>query len=56
MVKMDFIQKRIYQTLLIFIGKTKSLGEIIENKNLTLRTSIIGPRNKKFNGEGSFTG
>ena len=34
-------------------GKTKSLGEIIENKNLTLRTSIIGPE-IKFNGEGLF--
>lgn len=30
-----------------FYGRTKALGEIVDNKNLTLRTSIIGPdRNK----------
>lgn len=27
-------------------GKTKSLGEVIDNKNLTIRTSIIGPELK----------
>lgn len=30
-----------------FYGKTKALGEIIDNKNLTIRTSIIGPELKK---------
>lgn len=34
-------------------GKTKSLGEINDDKNLTLRTSIIGPELKN-NGEGLF--
>ena len=33
---------------------SKSLGEIIDNKNLTLRTSIIGPELKE-NGEGLFS-
>lgn len=32
-------------------GMTKNLGELINNKDLTLRTSIIGPELKK-NGEG----
>jgi len=32
-------------------GMTKNLGEIIDNKNLTIRTSIIGPEIKE-NGEG----
>lgn len=35
-------------------GLSKSLGEIIDDKNLTLRTSIIGPELKK-NGEGLFS-
>ena len=34
-------------------GKTKSLGEIINSQDLTIRTSIIGPEIKK-NGEGLF--
>ena len=34
-------------------GKTKALGEITYNDNLTLRTSIIGPELKK-NGQGLF--
>ena len=34
-------------------AKTKALGEIIDNKNVTLRTSIIGPELKQ-NGEGLF--
>lgn len=34
-------------------GRSKALGEIINNKDLTLRTSIIGPEIKK-NGEGLF--
>ena len=34
-------------------GRSKSLGEIINNKDLTLRTSIIGPELKE-NGEGLF--
>jgi dTDP-4-dehydrorhamnose reductase len=32
-------------------GKTKSLGDIVNNEDLTIRTSIIGPEIKK-NGEG----
>ena len=35
-------------------GLSKSLGEINDNENLTLRTSIIGPELKK-NGEGLFS-
>ena len=35
-------------------GLSKSLGEIIDDKNLTLRTSIIGPELKN-NGEGLFS-
>jgi dTDP-4-dehydrorhamnose reductase len=35
-------------------GLSKSLGEIKDSKNLTLRTSIIGPELKK-NGEGLFS-
>jgi len=35
-------------------GLSKSLGEIIDDKNLTLRTSIIGPELKK-KGEGLFS-
>ncbi|WP_347218033.1 SDR family oxidoreductase [Chryseobacterium sp.] len=34
-------------------GMSKSLGEIIDDKNLTIRTSIIGPEIKQ-NGEGLF--
>lgn len=34
-------------------GKSKGLGEIINDKDLTIRTSIIGPELKK-NGEGLF--
>lgn len=34
-------------------GRSKALGEIINNKDLTLRTSIIGPE-LKCNGEGLF--
>lgn len=34
-------------------AKTKTLGEIIDNTNITLRTSIIGPE-LKANGEGLF--
>jgi dTDP-4-dehydrorhamnose reductase len=34
-------------------GMTKNLGEVIDDKNLTIRTSIIGPELKK-NGEGLF--
>lgn len=34
-------------------SKTKSLGEIIDNKNLTIRSSIIGPE-LKTNGTGLF--
>jgi dTDP-4-dehydrorhamnose reductase len=34
-------------------GMTKNLGEIIDDRNLTLRTSIIGPELKE-NGEGLF--
>ena len=34
-------------------GQSKSLGEIISNNNLTIRTSIIGPELKN-NGEGLF--
>lgn len=34
-------------------GRSKALGEIINDKDLTLRTSIIGPELKK-NGEGLF--
>ena len=34
-------------------GKTKSLGEIINGQDLTIRTSIIGPEIKKY-GEGLF--
>lgn len=34
-------------------GRSKALGEVINNKDLTLRTSIIGPELKK-NGEGLF--
>lgn len=34
-------------------GLSKSLGEIIDNKNLTIRTSIIGPE-LKIDGEGLF--
>lgn len=34
-------------------GRSKALGEIINNKDLTIRTSIIGPELKK-NGEGLF--
>lgn len=34
-------------------GMTKNLGEIIDDKNLTIRTSIIGPELKE-NGEGLF--
>lgn len=34
-------------------GKSKGLGEVINNKDLTIRTSIIGPELKK-NGEGLF--
>ena len=34
-------------------SKTKILGEVIDNRNLTLRTSIIGPE-LKGNGEGVF--
>jgi len=34
-------------------GMTKNLGEIIDNNNLTIRTSIIGPELKE-NGEGLF--
>lgn len=36
-----------------FYGKTKSLGEITDNKNLTIRTSIVGPDINK-NGIGLF--
>jgi dTDP-4-dehydrorhamnose reductase len=34
-------------------GMTKNIGEIIDDKNLTIRTSIIGPE-LKANGEGLF--
>ena len=34
-------------------GRSKALGEIINNKDLTIRTSIIGPE-LKHNGEGLF--
>lgn len=34
-------------------GKSKGLGEVINNKDLTIRTSIIGPELKE-NGEGLF--
>lgn len=34
-----------------FYGMTKSLGEVKDNKNLTIRTSIIGP-DRKVNGVG----
>jgi dTDP-4-dehydrorhamnose reductase len=34
-------------------GMTKNLGEVIDDRNLTLRTSIIGPELKE-NGEGLF--
>lgn len=34
-------------------GKSKGLGEVINNKDLTIRTSIIGPELKQ-NGEGLF--
>ena len=30
-----------------FYGKTKALGEIIDDKNLTIRTSIVGPELKE---------
>lgn len=33
-------------------GRSKALGEVVNNKNLTIRTSIIGPELK--NGEGLF--
>lgn len=34
-------------------GRSKALGEVINNKDLTIRTSIIGPE-LKINGEGLF--
>jgi len=34
-------------------GRSKALGEVINNKDLTIRTSIIGPE-LKYNGEGLF--
>ena len=34
-------------------GRSKALGEIINDKDLTIRTSIIGPE-LKLNGEGLF--
>ena len=34
-------------------GRSKALGEINDNKNITIRTSVIGPELKK-NGEGLF--
>ena len=34
-------------------GKTKDIGEIVNNKHLTIRTSIIGPELKK-DGSGLF--
>lgn len=34
-------------------GMTKNLGEVVDDKNLTIRTSIIGPE-LKTNGEGLF--
>ena len=36
-------------------GKTKSLGEVIDKKNLTLRTSVVGPELNN-NGEELFIG
>lgn len=36
-----------------FYGRTKALGELINNKDLTLRTSIVGPA-LKANGSGLF--
>ena len=34
-------------------GRSKALGEVVNEKDLTIRTSIIGPELKK-NGEGLF--
>lgn len=36
-----------------YYGRTKALGEVIDNKNLTIRTSIVGPE-LKTNGIGLF--
>ena len=36
-----------------FYGRTKALGEVVDNKNLTIRTSIIGP-DLNVNGMGLF--
>ena len=36
-------------------SKTKGLGEIINDKHLTLRTSVVGPELKKM-GKSCFTG
>lgn len=36
-----------------YYGKTKALGEVVDNKNLTIRTSIVGPEMKK-DGTGLF--
>jgi len=48
--KGSYVDNDIKDALDIY-GMTKNLGEIIDNKNLTLRTSIIGPELKE-NGEG----
>lgn len=42
-----------YPNAITFYGKTKALGEIINNKNVTLRTSIVGLDNNP-NGIGLF--
>jgi len=48
--KGSYVDNDIKDALDIY-GMTKNLGEIIDNKNLTIRTSIIGPELKE-NGEG----
>lgn len=42
-----------YPDAVDFYGRSKALGEIVNNKDITLRTSIIGPELKK-SGEGLF--
>jgi len=48
--KGSYVDNDIKDALDIY-GMTKNLGEIVDDKNLTLRTSIIGPELKE-NGEG----
>lgn len=45
--KGDYKEKD-YKDAISFYGKTKALGEIENNQNLTLRTSIIGPDINKY--------